>query len=140
MSRPASASLRVTARSSSEGSGSSEGWLWTSMIDEALCVRASLKTSLGMHETRVQRPYGDGRYADDLVPRVEKDELEVLLRLLLDAFSQGLYEALRVVYAVLPHFRLQVLPPAQLEGGLDLGGLREPYALYPRKLLDSRKG
>ncbi len=109
------------------------------MIDEALCVRGVLEDLPGMDETRVQGPHGDGRYADNLVPRVEKDKLEVLLCLLLNAFSKGLYETLRVAYAVLPHFGLQVLAPAQLEGGPDLGGLRKPYAFYPGELLDGRK-
>ncbi len=109
------------------------------MIDEALCAQGVLEDLPGMDEARVQRPHGDGRYADNLVPRVEKDELEMLLCLLLDALSKGLHEALRVVYAVLPHVGLQVLAPAQLEGGLDLGGLREPYAFYRGKLLDRRE-
>jgi hypothetical protein len=44
---PALASLLVRFMSSSEASGTPEGWLWAKIIEAALADIASLNTSLG---------------------------------------------------------------------------------------------
>ena len=53
---PASTNLFVIVISSSEGSGSPEGWLWAKTTEAALCIIASLKTSRGWTKLALSVP------------------------------------------------------------------------------------
>ena len=56
ISEPAAASRRVSARSSAEGSGSPEGWLWKRTSAAARETTASWKTSRGWTRLAVRQP------------------------------------------------------------------------------------
>ena len=56
MSEPAAASRRVSARSSADGSGSPEGWLWKRTSAAARETTASWKTSRGWTRLAVRQP------------------------------------------------------------------------------------
>jgi hypothetical protein len=56
MSVPTDASRRVSARSSAEGSGSPDGWLWKRMSPAARETTASWNTSRGWTRLEVRHP------------------------------------------------------------------------------------
>ena len=88
ISRPAAAKRCVVARSSGEGSGSPEGWLWYRMTPAAPARIAWRKSGAGATEAWDSVPRNSGGVLHEAVLRVEEKTAHDLLRLAGEALDE----------------------------------------------------
>ena len=121
-SRPAASASAVRCRSSGDGVGSPDGWLWTRMTPAALSRTASRNSSPTRTSDDAHVALVDRRHAQDVVLRVEQDDPQLLALEAAHLEDQPVGDVARTADRPAARRPVREEPPPELERGDQLGG------------------
>ena len=123
-SRPAASASAVRCRSSGDGVGSPDGWLWTRITPAALSRTASRNSSPTRTSDDADVALVDGRHAQDVVLRVEHHDPQLLALEAAHLEDQPIGDVVRAADRPARRRPVGEQPAPELEGGDQLGRLR----------------